>query len=97
MAAHHDEQSRSALDRALEILREHGLVAMASAMQTRMNEAMKLERSEFLRVAMGARESDGKRILLGVSVSLSRARGALASVSRAAVQARARGGDAEHE
>jgi len=53
--AHHEDQSSSAIDRVLELLSEHGLEAMASAMQTLMNEAMKLERSEFLGASPGER------------------------------------------
>ena len=56
--AHHEEQSSSAIDRVLEILTEHGLEAMASAMQTLMNEAMKLERSEFLGASPGERSAE---------------------------------------
>jgi transposase-like protein len=53
--AHHEEDSSSAIDRVLEILTEHGLDAMAAAMQTLLNEAMKLERSEFLGASPGER------------------------------------------
>lgn len=57
--AHHGEESNSAIDRVLEILTEHGLEAMATAMQqTLMNEAMKTERSEFLRAAPGERSAE---------------------------------------
>src|SRR5574338_354959 len=56
--AHHDEQSTSAIEQVLEILCEHGLGAMAQAMQTLMNEAMKLERSEFLGAAPGERSHE---------------------------------------
>lgn len=40
--AHHEEQSSSAIEQVVEILCEHGLGVMAQAMQTLMNEAMKL-------------------------------------------------------
>jgi len=56
--AHHDEHSNSAIEQVLGILTDHGLEAMATAMQTLMNEAMKLERSEFLRAAPGERSSE---------------------------------------
>jgi hypothetical protein len=52
--AHHEEQP-TAIENVLEVLSEHGLGAMAEAMQTLLNEAMKLERSEFLRAAPGER------------------------------------------
>lgn len=52
--AHHEEQT-TAIESVLEVLSEHGLGAMAEAMQTLLNEAMKLERSEFLRAAPGER------------------------------------------
>ena len=58
--AHHEEQSSSAIEQVLEILCEHGLGAMAQAMQTRMNEAMKLERTEFLGAGPG--ERSGERV-----------------------------------
>jgi hypothetical protein len=50
--AHHEEQP-TAIESVVELLSEHGLGAMAEAMQTLLNEAMKLERSEFLRAAPG--------------------------------------------
>jgi transposase-like protein len=56
--AHHGENSNSAIEQVLEILTEHGLEAMATAMQTLMNEAMKIERSEFLRASPGERSSE---------------------------------------
>ncbi len=56
--AHHEEHSSSAIDRVLELLTEHGLEAMATAMQTLMNEAMKLERSEFLGASPGERSAE---------------------------------------
>jgi len=37
----------------LELLSEHGLGAMAEAMQTLLNQAMKLERSDFLSASSG--------------------------------------------
>jgi len=55
--AHHEEQP-TAIESVLEVLSEHGLGAMAEAMQTLLNEAMKLERSEFLRAAPGERTDD---------------------------------------
>jgi transposase-like protein len=55
--AHHEEQP-TAIESELEVLSEHGLGAMAEAMQTPLNEAMKLERSEFLRAAPGERTDD---------------------------------------
>ena len=56
--AHHEDQSSSAIDRVLELLSEHGLEAMAGAMQTLMNEAMKLERSAFLGASPGERSAE---------------------------------------
>jgi putative transposase len=53
--AHHGEETTSAIERVFELLTEHGLEAMAGAMQTLLNEAMKLERSEFLRASPGER------------------------------------------
>ena len=55
--AHHEEQP-TAIESVLEVLSEHGLGAMAGAMQTLLNEAMKLERSEFLRAAPGERTDE---------------------------------------
>jgi putative transposase len=55
--AHHEEQP-TAIESVLEVLAEHGLGAMAEAMQTLLNEAMKLERSEFLRAAPGERSEE---------------------------------------
>jgi len=55
--AHHEEQI-TAIESVLEVLSEHGLGAMAEAMQTLLNEAMKLERSEFLRAAPGERTDE---------------------------------------
>jgi transposase-like protein len=55
--AHHEEQP-TAIESVLEVLSEHGLGAMAEAMQTLLNEAMKLERSEFLRAAPGERTEE---------------------------------------
>ena len=55
--AHHEEQ-RTAIENVLELLSEHGLGAMAEAMQTLLNEAMKLERSEFLRASPGERTDE---------------------------------------
>ena len=40
--AHHEEQP-TAIESVLELLSEHGLGAMADAMQTLLNEAMKIE------------------------------------------------------
>jgi transposase-like protein len=55
--AHHEEQP-TAIESVVEVLSEHGLGAMAEAMQTLLNEAMKLERSEFLRAAPGERTDE---------------------------------------
>jgi hypothetical protein len=57
--AHHEEHP-TAIESVLELLSEHGhgLGAMAEAMQTLLNEAMKLERSEFLRAAPGERTEE---------------------------------------
>lgn len=55
--AHHEDQP-TAIESVLELLSEHGLGAMAEAMQTLLNEAMKLERSEFLRAAPGERSEE---------------------------------------
>lgn len=55
--AHHEGQ-RTAIESVLELLSEHGLGAMAGAMQTLLNEAMKIERSEFLRAAPGERSGE---------------------------------------
>ncbi len=55
--AHHEDEA-TAIERVLAVLSEHGLDAMAAAMQTLMNEAMKLERTEFLRAAPGERTSE---------------------------------------
>ncbi len=55
--AHHEDQT-TAIESVLEVLCEHGLGAMAEAMQTLLNEAMKLERSEFLRAAPGERTDE---------------------------------------
>ena len=55
--AHHEEQP-TAIESVLELLSEHGLGAMAEAMQTLLNEAMKLERSEFLRASPGERTEE---------------------------------------
>jgi hypothetical protein len=53
--AHHEEQP-TAIESVLELLSEHGLGAMAEAMQTLLNEAMKLERSDFLLASRRASE-----------------------------------------
>ena len=55
--AHHEKQA-TAIESVLELLSEHGLGRMAEAMQTLLNEAMKLERSEFLRAAPGERTDE---------------------------------------
>ena len=55
--AHHEEQP-TAIESVLELLSEHGLGAMAEAVQTLLNEARKLERSEFLRAAPGERTDE---------------------------------------
>jgi transposase-like protein len=49
------EDQPTAIESVLELLSEHGLGAMAEAMQTLLNEAMKLEQIEFLRAAPGER------------------------------------------
>jgi len=54
----HQEGQRTAIEGVLELLSEHGLGAMAGAMQTLLNEAMKIERSEFLRAAPGERSGE---------------------------------------
>lgn len=55
--ARHEEQP-TAIESVLELLSENGLGAMAKAMETLLNEAMKLERSEFLRAAPGERTEE---------------------------------------
>ncbi len=55
--ARHEEQP-AAIESVLELLSEHGLGAMAKAMQTLLNGAMKLERSEFLRASPGERTDE---------------------------------------
>jgi hypothetical protein len=55
--AHHEEQP-TAIESVLEVLSEPGLGAMSEAMQTLLNEAMKLERSEFLPAAPGERTDE---------------------------------------
>jgi transposase-like protein len=55
--AHHEEEA-TPIEHVLEVLTEHGLGAMAEAMQTLMNVAMTLERSEFLRAAPGERSNE---------------------------------------
>jgi transposase-like protein len=55
--AHHDEEA-TPIEHVLEVLTEHGLGAMAEAMQTLLNAAMRLERSEFLRASPGERSSE---------------------------------------
>jgi transposase-like protein len=55
--AHHEAQP-TAIENALELLSESGLGAMAEAMQTLLNEAMKLERAAFLRAEPGERTDD---------------------------------------
>src|SRR5512145_471225 len=55
--AHHEDEA-SPIERVLEVLSAHGLEAMAEAMQTLMNEAMRLERSGFLRAGPGERSSE---------------------------------------
>jgi hypothetical protein len=48
--AHHEGEP-TAIGHVLEVLTEHGLGAMAEAMETLMNEAMRLERAAFLGAA----------------------------------------------
>jgi transposase-like protein len=55
--AHHEDEA-TPIERVLEVLTEHGLEGMAEAIQTLMNAAMRLERSEFLRAAPGERSSE---------------------------------------
>jgi putative transposase len=55
--AHHEEQP-TAIESVLELLSEHGLGAMADAMQTLLNEAMKIERAAFLGAAPGERTEE---------------------------------------
>ena len=55
--AHHEEHP-TAIESVLELLSEHGLGRMVEAMQTLLNEAMKLERSAFLRAGPGERTDD---------------------------------------
>ena len=57
--AHHEDEA-TPIEHVLEVLTEHGLEGMAEAIQTLMNAAMKLERSEFLRASPG--ERSGERI-----------------------------------
>ncbi len=54
---HHEEQP-TAIESVLGLLSEHGLGAMARAMQTLLHQAMKLERSEFLRASSGERTDE---------------------------------------
>jgi putative transposase len=55
--AHHEGEA-TAIERVMEVLSEQGFEGMAEAMQTLLNEAMKLERSEFLRASPGERTND---------------------------------------
>jgi transposase-like protein len=55
--AHHEDEA-TPIEHVLEVLTEHGLGAMAEAMQTLMNAAMRLERSEFLCAAPGERSDE---------------------------------------
>lgn len=55
--AHHEGEA-TAIEHVMEVLSEQGFAGMAEAMQTLLNEAMKLERSEFLRAAPGERTDD---------------------------------------
>ena len=55
--AHHEGEA-TPIEHVLEVLNEHGLEGMAEAIQTLMNAAMKLERSEFLRAAPGERSDE---------------------------------------
>jgi len=52
--AHHEGEA-TAIERVLEVLSEQGFEGMAEAMQTLLNEAMKLERAAFLGAAPGER------------------------------------------
>jgi transposase-like protein len=55
--AHHEDEA-TPIERVLEVLTEHGLEGMAEAIETLMNAAMRIERSEFLRAAPGERSSE---------------------------------------
>ena len=55
--AHHEGEA-TPIERVLEVLTEHGLEGMAEAIETLMNAAMRIERSEFLRAAPGERSSE---------------------------------------
>ena len=55
--AHHENEA-TALEQVLEVLSEHGLGGMAQAMETLLNEAMRLERSAFLGASPGERSSE---------------------------------------
>ena len=56
--SHHEDQP-AAIENVLELLSERGLGAMAEAMQTLLNEAMKLDRSEIFRAAPGEWSEEG--------------------------------------
>ena len=55
--AHHEGEA-TAIERVLEVLSEQGFEGMAEAVQTLLNEAMKLERAAFLGAAPGERTSE---------------------------------------
>jgi len=55
--AHHEDEA-TAIERAIEVLSEHGLEGMAEAIQTLLNEAMKLERTAFLGAGPGERSEE---------------------------------------
>jgi hypothetical protein len=55
--AHHEGKA-TAVELALEVLSEHGLEGMAEAIQTLVNEAMRIERTAFLGAAPGERTAD---------------------------------------
>ncbi len=55
--AHHEGEA-TAIERAMEVLSEHGLEGMAKAVELLMNEAMKLERAGFLGAAPNERTAE---------------------------------------
>lgn len=67
--AHH-EGHFTTIENELELLSEHRPGTMVAAMQALLNEAMKLERSEFLRVARFLSEGLGGRAAQGTRAGL---------------------------
>ena len=55
--AHHEGEA-TAIERVMEVLSDQGFEGMAEAMQTLLNEAMKLERVAFLGAAPGERTDE---------------------------------------